>query len=45
MNTINHVSYVTLEIVGTHGGTDTSLADAQRVVEESIAYLKPLFVV
>ena len=44
MNTIDHVPYVTLEIVGTHGGTDTSLADVQRVAEESIAYLKPLFV-
>ena len=44
MNTIDHVPYVTLEIVGTHGGTDTSLADVQRVAEESIAYLTPLFV-
>ena len=44
MHTIDHVPYVTLEIVGTHGGTDTSLAEVQRVVEESIAYLEPLFV-
>lgn len=44
MNTIDHVPYVTLEIVGTHGGTDTSLAEVQQVAEESIAYLKPLFV-
>ena len=44
MNTIDHVPYITLEIVGTHGGTDTPLAEVQRVVEESIAYLKPLFV-
>ena len=44
MNTIDHVPYVTLEIVGTHGGTDTPLAEVQRVVEESIAYLKPLFI-
>ena len=45
MNTIDDAPYVTLEIVGTHGGTDTPLAEVQRVVEESIAYLKPLFVV
>lgn len=45
MNTIDCVPYVTLEIVGTHGGTDTPLAEIQRVAEESIAYLKPLFVV
>ncbi len=45
MNTIDHVPYVTLEIVGTHGGTDTPLCEVQRVVEESIAYLKSLFVV
>ena len=45
MSTIDHVPYVTLEIVGTHGGTDTSLCEVQRVVEESIAYLKPMFVV
>ena len=45
MNTINQVPYVTLEIVGTHGGTDTPLIEVQRVVEQSIAYLKPLFVV
>ena len=44
MNTIDHVPYVTLEIVGTQGGTDTPLAEVQRVAEESIAYLKPLFV-
>lgn len=44
MNTIDHVPYVTLEIVGTHGGTDTPLTEVQRVAEESIAYLKPLFV-
>ena len=44
MNAIDQVPYVTLEIVGTHGGTDTSLAEVQRVVEESIAYLEPLFV-
>ena len=43
MNTIDHVPYVTLEIVGTHGGTDTSLSEVQRVAEESIAYLKPFF--
>ena len=45
MKTIDHVPYVTLEIVGTHGGTDTPLAEVQQIVEESIAYLKPLFVV
>ena len=44
MNAINHIPYVTLEIVGTHGGTDTPFAEVQRVVEESIAYLKPVFV-
>ncbi len=44
MNTIDYVPYVTLEIVGTHGGTNTPLAEVQRVVEESITYLKPLFV-
>ena len=44
MNTIDHVPYVTLEIVGTHGRTDTPLADIQRVVEQSMANLKPLFV-
>ena len=44
MNAIDQVPYVTLEIVGTHGGTDTSLAEVQRVVEKSIAYLKPFFV-
>ena len=44
MNTIDHVPYVTLEIVGTHGGMDTPLVDVQQVVEESIAYLKSLFV-
>ena len=43
MNTIDHVPYVTLEIVGTHGGTDTPLPEVQRVAEESIAYLEPLF--
>ena len=45
MNTIDHVPYVTLEIVGTHGGTDTPLAEVQRVVEESMTYLEPLFTV
>ena len=45
MNTVDHVRYVTLEIVGTHGGTDTPLAEVQQVVEKSIAYLKPLFTV
>lgn len=44
MNTVDHVPYVTLEIVGTHSGTDTPLAEVQRVVEASITYLKPLFV-
>ena len=44
MNTIDHVPYVTLEIVGTHGGTDTPLAEVQRVVEESMTYLELLFV-
>ena len=44
MNTLNQVPYVTLEIVGTHGGTDTPLTEVQRVAEQSIAYLKPLFV-
>ena len=44
MNTIDHVPYVTLEIVGTHGGTDTPLDKVQRVVEASITYLKPLFI-
>lgn len=44
MNTIDPVTYVTLEIVGTHGGTDTPLAEVQRILEESIAYLRPLFV-
>jgi sugar phosphate isomerase/epimerase len=43
MNTIDHTPYVTLEIVGTHGGTDTPLVEVQRVVEESIGYLAPLF--
>lgn len=45
MSKIDHVPYVTLEIVGTHGGTDTPFSEVQRVVEESIAYLEPLFVV
>ena len=44
MSAIDHVPYVTLEIVGTHGGTDTPFVEVQQVVEESIAYLKPLFV-
>ena len=44
MNTIDRAPYVTLEIVGTHGGTDTPLAEVQRVSEESITYLRPLFV-
>ena len=43
INTIDHVPYVTLEIVGTHGGTNTPLPEVQRVAEESIAYLKPFF--
>jgi sugar phosphate isomerase/epimerase len=43
MKTIDHVRYITLEIVGTHGGTNTPLNEVQRVVNESIAYLKPLF--
>jgi hypothetical protein len=45
MNTIDHVPYVTLEIVGTHQGTDTPLDEVQRIVEASIAYLRSLFVV
>lgn len=43
MDTIDSVPYVTLEIVGTHGGTNTPLEEVQRVAEESIAYLKTLF--
>ncbi|MCZ6680457.1 MAG: sugar phosphate isomerase/epimerase [Candidatus Poribacteria bacterium] len=43
MNTIDQVAYATLEIVGTHGGTNTSLDEVQRVVDASIAHLKPLF--
>ncbi len=43
MKSIERVSYATLEIVGTHGGTNTPLEDVQSVVEQSFAYLKPLF--
>ena len=43
MNEIDEVNYVLLEIVGTHGGTDTALDEVQRVVDESIAYLGALF--
>ena len=42
MKTIEQVDYVTLEIVGTHGGTNTPLAEVQRVVGAAFAYLKPL---
>lgn len=44
MNATDQVPYVILEIVGTHGGTDTPLAEVQQIVEESITYLNPLFV-
>ena len=43
MDGIDGVNYVILEIVGTHGGTDTGLDEVQRVVDESIAYLGVLF--
>jgi len=43
MKSIEGVLYVTLEIVGTHGGTGYPLEDVQDVVEQSFAYLKPLF--
>lgn len=43
MNEIDGVGYVILEIVGTHGGTNTGLDEVQRVVDESIAYLGVLF--
>lgn len=43
MKSIEGVSYATLEIVGTHGGTGVSLDDVQSVVEQAFAYLNPLF--
>ena len=43
MKTIDRAPCATLEIVGTHGGTGYALEDVQRVVEQSFAYLQPLF--
>ena len=43
MKSIKGVPYATLEIVGTHSGTGYPLGDVQDVVEQSFAYLKPLF--
>ena len=43
MKTIDRAPCATLEIVGTHKGQGWALEDVQRVVDESIAYLKPLF--
>lgn len=43
MKSIEGVSYATLEIVGTHGGTGYPLEDVQDVVEQAFAYLNPLF--
>jgi sugar phosphate isomerase/epimerase len=43
MKTIERAPCATLEIVGTHAGTGWALDDIQRVVEQSYAYLQPLF--
>ena len=43
MKTISRAPCATLEIVGTHKGRGWALEDVQRVVDEAIAYLKPLF--
>jgi len=43
MKTIDRAPCATLEIVGTHRGTGYALEDVQRVVEQSFAYLQPLF--
>jgi len=43
MKTIERAPCATLEIVGTHAGTGWALEDIQRVVEQSYAYLQPLF--
>jgi len=43
MKSIKGVSYATLEIVGTHGGTGYPLMDVQKVVQEAFDYLNPLF--
>ena len=43
MKTVSRAPCATLEIVGTHKGRGWALEDVQRVVEEAIAYLKPLF--
>jgi len=43
MKTVARAPCATLEIVGTHAGTGWALDDIQRVVEQSYAYLQPLF--
>ena len=43
MKSIEQAPCATLEIVGTHMGRGWALEDVQCVVDESIAYLKPLF--
>ena len=37
------ISYAVLEIIGMHGKTKIQFDEIQRIVEESIAYLKPMF--
>ena len=43
MNTIDRVDHVIVEIVGTHGGTDTPLDQVQEVVDECYDYLNSFF--
>ena len=43
MKTVERAPCATLEIVGTHKGRGWALEDVQRVVDEAIAHLKPLF--
>jgi len=43
MNTIDHVDYVIVEIVGTHAGTDTPLDQVQEIIDECHDYLNPFF--
>ena len=37
------ISYAVLEIIGMHDKTKIKFDEIQRIVEESIAYLKPMF--
>jgi len=43
MNTIDHVDYVIVELVGTHAGTDTPLDQVQEIIDECHDYLNPFF--